>query len=171
MYFRTDNKYYIWGDDFFLKGIYDPNTANMASEKIEGGQEALYKEVYKNFGFLVEAIATIGVCLWGILEKKIVCQNIRAIGQKGWGRTKCKGAQMISPVHFVRPIASSKNIQTRQPLKFQRLPRFLPTLFVLLLQIFNDHSEFINYFCPVAPLCPIDQQEQSTFAKLPAAIL
>lgn len=55
MYFRTDNKYYIWGDDFFLKGIYDPNTANMASEKIEGGQEASYKEVYKNFGFLVEA--------------------------------------------------------------------------------------------------------------------
>ena len=89
----------------------------------------------------------------------------------GGDKTKCKGAQMISPVHFVRPIASFKKIQTRQPLKFQRLSRFLPTLFVLLLQIFNDHSEFINYFCPVAPLCPIDQQEQSTFAKLPAAIL
>ena len=45
-----------------------------------------YKSQFYAINFF--PIAAIGVCLWGILEKKIVCQNIRAIGQKGWGQDK-----------------------------------------------------------------------------------
>ena len=40
---------------FSLKAIYDSNTAKMEYEKSDIDEEELYNEVYKNFGFLVEA--------------------------------------------------------------------------------------------------------------------
>ena len=45
----------IFNSDFSLKAIYDSNTAKMEYEKSDIDEEELYKDIYNNFGFLVEA--------------------------------------------------------------------------------------------------------------------
>ena len=55
LYSKSKDRSYIFNSDFSLKAIYDSNTAKMEYEKSDIDEEELYKEVYKNFGFLVEA--------------------------------------------------------------------------------------------------------------------
>ncbi|ASS37104.1 hypothetical protein [Mogibacterium pumilum] len=55
LYSKSKDRSYIFNSDFSLKAIYDSNTAKMEYEKSDIDEEKLYKEVYKNFGFLVEA--------------------------------------------------------------------------------------------------------------------
>ena len=54
-YVRPDNNRYIFNADFTLKIVYNRDSANLDPEKSDIDEEELYKEVYKNFGFLVEA--------------------------------------------------------------------------------------------------------------------
>ena len=54
-YLRPDNNRYIFNADFTLKIVYNRDSANLDPEKSDIDEEELYKEVYKNFGFLVEA--------------------------------------------------------------------------------------------------------------------
>ena len=55
LYSNSKDKSYIFNSDFSLKAIYNSNTAKMEYGKSDIDEEELYKEVYKNFGFLVEA--------------------------------------------------------------------------------------------------------------------
>ena len=55
LYSKSKDRSYIFNSDFSLKAIYDSNTAKMEYEKSDIDEEELYKEVYNNFGFLVEA--------------------------------------------------------------------------------------------------------------------
>ena len=55
LYSKSKDRSYIFNSDFSLKAIYDSNTAKMEYEKSDIDEEELYNEVYKNFGFLVEA--------------------------------------------------------------------------------------------------------------------
>ena len=55
LYSNSKDRSYIFNSDFSLKAIYNSNTAKMEYEKSDIDEEELYKEVYKNFGFLVEA--------------------------------------------------------------------------------------------------------------------
>ena len=55
LYSKLKDRSYIFNSDFSLKAIYDSNTAKMEYEKSDIDEEELYNEVYKNFGFLVEA--------------------------------------------------------------------------------------------------------------------
>ena len=55
LYIRPDNNRYIFNADFTLKIVYNRDSANLDPEKSDIDEEELYKEVYKNFGFLVEA--------------------------------------------------------------------------------------------------------------------
>ena len=55
LYSNSKDRSYIFNSDFSLKAIYDSNTAEMEYEKSDIDEEELYKDVYKNFGFLVEA--------------------------------------------------------------------------------------------------------------------
>ena len=52
---------------------------------------------------------------------------------------------MISPVHFVRPIASFKKIQARQPLNFNGYSGFV-TRFLSYKPNFNDYRDFYRLF-------------------------
>ena len=54
-YLRPDNNRYIFNADFTLKIVYNRDSANLDPEKSDIDEEELYKEVYNNFGFLVEA--------------------------------------------------------------------------------------------------------------------
>ena len=54
LYSKSKDRSYIFNSDFSLKAIYDSNTAKMEYDKSDIDEEELYKEVYKNFGFLVE---------------------------------------------------------------------------------------------------------------------
>ena len=55
LYISPDNNSYIFNADFTLKIVYNRDSANLDPEKSDIDEEELYKEVYKNFGFLVEA--------------------------------------------------------------------------------------------------------------------
>ena len=55
LYSNSKDRSYIFNSDFSLKAIYDSNTAKMEYEKSDIDEEELYKEIYNNFGFLVEA--------------------------------------------------------------------------------------------------------------------
>ena len=55
LYSNSKDKSYIFNSDFSLKAIYNSNTAKMEYGKSDIDEEELYKEVYNNFGFLVEA--------------------------------------------------------------------------------------------------------------------
>ena len=55
LYSNSKNRSYIFNSDFSLKAIYNSNAAKMEYEKSDIDEEELYKEVYNNFGFLVEA--------------------------------------------------------------------------------------------------------------------
>ena len=54
-YLRPDNNRYIFNADFTLKIVYNRDSANLDPEKSDIDEEELYKEIYNNFGFLVEA--------------------------------------------------------------------------------------------------------------------
>ena len=54
-YLRPDNNRYIFNADFTLKIVYNRDSANLDPKKSDIDEEELYKEVYNNFGFLVEA--------------------------------------------------------------------------------------------------------------------
>ena len=54
-YVRPDNNKYIFNADFTLKIVYNRDSANLDPKKSDIDEEELYNEVYKNFGFLVEA--------------------------------------------------------------------------------------------------------------------
>ena len=55
LYVSCDNNSYIFNADFTLKTVYNRDSANLDPEKSDIDEEELYKEVYNNFGFLVEA--------------------------------------------------------------------------------------------------------------------
>ena len=55
LYSKSKDRSYIFNSDFSLKAIYDSNTAKMEYEKSDIDEEELYKDVYNNFGSLVEA--------------------------------------------------------------------------------------------------------------------
>ena len=55
LYVSCDNNSYIFNADFTLKIVYNRDSANLDPEKSDIDEEELYNEVYKNFGFLVEA--------------------------------------------------------------------------------------------------------------------
>ena len=55
LYISPDNNSYIFNADFTLKIVYNHDSANLDPEKSDIDEEELYKEVYNNFGFLVEA--------------------------------------------------------------------------------------------------------------------
>ena len=55
LYSKSKDRSYIFNSDFSLKAIYDSNTAKMEYEKSDIDEEELYKDIYNNFGFLVEA--------------------------------------------------------------------------------------------------------------------
>ena len=55
LYVSHDNNSYIFNADFTLKFVYNHDSANLDPEKSDIDEEELYKEVYNNFGFLVEA--------------------------------------------------------------------------------------------------------------------
>ena len=55
LYVSCDNNSYIFNSDFTLKTVYNRDSANLDPEKSDIDEEELYKEVYNNFGFLVEA--------------------------------------------------------------------------------------------------------------------
>ena len=55
LYVSCDNNSYIFNSDFTLKTVYNRDSANPDPEKSDIDEEELYKEVYNNFGFLVEA--------------------------------------------------------------------------------------------------------------------
>ena len=55
LYSNSKDRSYIFNSDFSLKAIYNSNTAKMEYEKSDIDEEELYKDVYNNFGFLVEA--------------------------------------------------------------------------------------------------------------------
>ena len=55
LYVSHDNNSYIFNADFTLKIVYNHDSANLDPEKSDIDEEELYKEVYNNFGFLVEA--------------------------------------------------------------------------------------------------------------------
>ena len=54
-YLRPDNNRYIFNADFTLKIVYNRDSVNLDPEKSDIDEEELYKDVYNNFGFLVEA--------------------------------------------------------------------------------------------------------------------
>ena len=54
-YLRPDNNRYIFNADFTLKTVYNRDSANLDPEKSDIDEEELYKDVYNNFCFLVEA--------------------------------------------------------------------------------------------------------------------
>ena len=55
LYIRCDNNSYIFNADFTLKIVYNHDSPNLDPKKSDIDEEELYKEVYNNFGFLVEA--------------------------------------------------------------------------------------------------------------------
>ena len=55
LYVSCDNNSYIFNADFTLKTVYNRDSVNLDPEKSDIDEEELYKEVYNNFGFLVEA--------------------------------------------------------------------------------------------------------------------
>ena len=55
LYIRCDNNSYIFNANFTLKIVYNNDSPNLDPKKSDIDEEELYKEVYNNFGFLVEA--------------------------------------------------------------------------------------------------------------------
>ena len=55
LYIRCDNNSYIFNANFTLKIVYNHDSPNLDPKKSDIDEEELYKEVYNNFGFLVEA--------------------------------------------------------------------------------------------------------------------